>query len=70
MVKAEMTIEYNDKEQLHIGLDLLKREDWTEIEWQLANHLQTSLLAIIEVFKASGVKEIKREIINKSPQSK
>jgi hypothetical protein len=65
MVKAELTIEFRDKdEQLLIGLDLLKREDWTEEEFQMAQSVQESVLMIIDMLKGSGlVKEVKREII-------
>jgi len=63
MVKAELTIEYKD-EELYIGLDLLKREDWTNIEWQLANSLQESLLKLTGILKKSGkATETKQEII-------
>lgn len=64
MVKAELTIEINKDSKLHIGLDLLRREDATEEEFQIAQSIQESLLAIIDLLKESAlVKVIKREII-------
>lgn len=64
MVKAELTIEIDGENQLRIGLDLLKREDWKEEEFKVANTIQESLLAIIELTKNSGlVRETYREII-------
>lgn len=65
MVKAELTIEFSDRDQqLHISLDLLKREDYTEEEFQVAQNIQESLLMMIDILNNSGLsKEIKREII-------
>ena len=64
MVKAEISIEFNKENQLHIELDLLKREDWTEEEWLFANSLQETLLTLTEILKRSGhAQELKREII-------
>lgn len=69
MVKAELSIETKNN-QLNITMDLLKREDWKQDEWELANNLQESLIGIIDLVKASGLaKETKREIIKEdSPQ--
>ena len=64
MVKAELTIQFTKPTGLQIGLDLLKREDWTQEEFDIANNLQESLIAIIDMMTASGIaKEEKREII-------
>jgi hypothetical protein len=64
MVKAELSIEFSKDKQLHIGLDLLKREDWTEEEFTLAESLQQSLLMLIDIMKDTKlVEETKREII-------
>ena len=63
MVKAELTIEFR-KDNLHIALDLLKREDWTETEWALANTIQEILLTSIKmVTETTKAKLVKQEII-------
>lgn len=65
MVKAELTIEFKKDNKLHIGLDLLRREDATEEEFQVAQSVQESLLMIIDILKAGGfANEMKREIIS------
>ena len=64
MVKAELTIEFTKDDKLHIGLDLLKREDYTEEEFKVAQSIQESLLIMIDMLKGSGLaKETKRVII-------
>ena len=69
MVKAELTIEFTKQNQLHIGLDLLKREDATDEEFAVAESIQESLLMIIDMLKGSGLaKELKREIIKATEQ--
>lgn len=64
MVKAEIIIKIKEGGKLSIGLDLLKREDWKESEWGLAEIIQESLLSIIKLIsKQEGVELIKKEII-------
>jgi len=64
MVKAELTIELQNDKDLHIGLDLLKREDANDIEFQIANTIQESLLVIINAITETGAADlIKKEII-------
>jgi len=64
MVKAELTIEFTEDKQLHIGLDLLKREDWKEDEMKIANTIQESLIIMVDLLKKTGrAEEIYREII-------
>ena len=63
MVKCELTIHSPKDSKLHIELDLLKREDAKDLEWQLAEKIQDLILNLIEVFKATGAKEIKKEVI-------
>jgi len=64
MVKAELTIELKDGKDAHIGLDLLKREDWNEDEWNVANMIQETLLTMIKMVTDSGLAELeKQEII-------
>lgn len=69
MVKAELTIEFSKENKLHIGLDLLRREDATEEEFQIAQSIQESLLLLIDLMKGNNVvKETKRQIIkDKNP---
>jgi hypothetical protein len=63
MVKAELTIIKKD-DNLQIDLDLLKREDWTQEEWELANTIQEILLTSIKLItENSDAKLIKQEII-------
>lgn len=40
MVKAEITIDFNS---MHIGCDLLKREDATDQEWEIAKAFEGML---------------------------
>lgn len=65
MVKAELTILFNDKDQLlHIDLDLLKREDYTDEEFELAQKIEESLILMIDLLKSdTRVKEKLRKII-------
>lgn len=69
MVKAELIIEVTEDNQLHIGLDLLKREDWKEYEMQIANTIQESLIIMIDLLKDTGqAEEIYRKIIKDDSQ--
>ena len=64
MVKAELTIEIQKDDKLHIGLDLLKREDAQDLEWQIANSIQDILLSVIKhITETTDAKLIKQEII-------
>ena len=63
MVKAELTIRIENG-GANIDLDLLKSEDWTKEEWELANTIQEILLTSIKlIVENSDAKLIKQEII-------
>ena len=49
MVKAELTIEIQKDDKLHIALDLLKREDAKIMEWQIAEVIQELLSSSIKI---------------------
>ena len=64
MVKAELTIEIQKDDKLHIALDLLKREDAKIMEWQIAEVIQELLLSSIKIMtKEDPNILLKQEII-------
>ena len=64
MVKAELTIEIQKDDKLHIALDLLKREDAKNMEWQIAEVIQELLLSSIKIMtKEDPNILLKQEII-------
>lgn len=64
MVKAELSLHVNEDDILEITLDLLKREDWKEAEWELANSLQDALITMVKTMDELKVARLtKQEII-------
>jgi len=64
MVKAELTIEIQKDDKLHIALDLLKREDAKNMEWQIAELIQELILTTINLMtKDNPDILLKQEII-------
>lgn len=70
MVRAELTIEITKNDKLRIGLDLLKREDWKEDEWNLANNLQEYLMFVVNAVSKSGLAKLTKKEIIKEPEEK
>ena len=64
MVKVDIAIEIKEDKTVRVEMDLLKREDWKEDEWQLAEILQETYIGIINLLEKSGLaKETFRKII-------
>lgn len=56
MVKLEIEIDFRPKKQA-ININLLKREDWDVIEWEVAKAFETSIQNMIKTgLKQYGVK--------------
>ncbi len=68
MVKAELSLHINEDDTLEITLDLLKREDWKEIEWELANSVQDALITIVKTMDKLKVARLTKEKIIKEQQ--
>lgn len=56
MVKAEITIEIKEDNSLHLVIDLLKREDWKEDEFLLAQIIEKIIVDITKKIKGKDEK--------------
>lgn len=70
MVKAEISINIKN-DHLELSVDLLKREDWKEDEWGLANIIQQFIVSALDILKKNGIaEEIYGEIIREPNDSR
>lgn len=67
MVKAELSICISEENGLEISLDLLKRGDAKEQEWEIANYFQDILLGVMDAMGKSMGAECDATIIKESP---
>ena len=54
MVITQINIEIAKDKKLRFGFDLLKREDWSKEEWELAEIIESILMDMIKMIVKEG----------------